>query len=110
VAKITNIGWRFGFPKKRYAIQIAGGANAYSHSIPAKIDDGEEAQWMIELAGPDNWVKRFAKSFLLPHYRWNLFWLRVEIHTSVGKTFEATIEESLKKELIAECQRQARPQ
>lgn len=105
IATITNVGWKMGLWKKQYAIQVVQ-KDLYSSNLPVKIDDGEEARWFISLDTKDNWLERFARDFLSPHPRWNLYWLRVQIHTSVGKTFESPIEKSLKEKLLNEFKRQ----
>lgn len=104
IATITNIGWKIGLFKKRHAIQVVQ-KDMYSSGVPVKIDDGEEAKWLIPLDLADNWIQRFARDFLKPYPRWNLFWLRLQIHTSVGKTFEARIEKGLRSKLMEECGR-----
>lgn len=105
-AIITNIGWKLGFLKNRYAIQMTTGAIQGSSTMPVKIDDGEEAKWLLSLERDDNWVKRFSREFLMPNPRLNLFWLRLQIHTSIGKTFNARIEKGLREELLKECMKQ----
>jgi hypothetical protein len=108
IATITNVGWKIGLRKKRYAIQVVQ-KDLYSSGVPVKIDDGEEAKWFIPLDLEDNWIQRFSRDFLMPHPRWNLFWLRIQIFTSVGKIFEARIENNLKDELLAQCMKQSNP-
>lgn len=105
VATITNVGWKVGLFKKRHAIQTVQ-KDMYSSGIPVKIDDGEEAKWLLSLDVKDNWIERFSGDLLRPHPRWNLCWLRLQIHTSVGKTFSAKIEKGLREKLLEECKRQ----
>lgn len=102
IATITNVGWKLGLLGRRHAIQLVQ-KDSYSSGLPVKIDDGEQAQWLVPLSLEDNWLQRFSRNFLLPHPRWNLLWLRLQIHTSVGKTFETSIEKGLKEELLKEC-------
>ena len=107
VVTITNVGWKLGLFKKRHGMQIVQ-KDLYSSGVPVQIDDGEEAKWLIPLGRRDNWIERFSREFLQPRPRWNLFWLRLQIHTSVGKTFGARIESGLRKKLLEECRRQVR--
>jgi hypothetical protein len=102
---ITNISWKMGLFKKQHAVQITP-KNIYSSDMPVKIDDGEEAKWFVPLDKEENWIVCFSKEILLPHPRWNLFWLRLQIHTSTGKTFKTKIERNLKKLLLEECKKQ----
>jgi len=105
-ANITNVGWKTGFLKTNHAIMFVQ-KDTYSSGLPVKIEDGEEAKWLIPLdIEEENWIIRFSRDFLLPYPRWNLFWLRVQIHTSVGKVFEAKIEKGLKEQLAKECKKQ----
>lgn len=101
---VTNVGWKVGFWKKRHAIQLVK-KDAYSSGIPVTINDGEEAKWLIPLDLEDNWAKRFARDFLMPRPRFNLFWTRLQVYTSVGKRFETQIEKSLKEKLLEECKK-----
>lgn len=106
VATITNVGWKTGFPVRSYAIMNVP-KDRFSHGIPVKIDDGEVATWLIPMnTGENNWMTHFSQVFLFPHPRWNLFWLRVQVHTSTGKVFEGKIEKELKKRLSKECEKQ----
>ena len=102
IATITNVGWRVGLFRKRHVIQLVQ-KDIYSSGVPVRIDDGKEAKWLIPLDQEDNWIERFSRDFLLPHPHWNLFCLRLQVHTSVGKTFESQIEKSLKEELLKWC-------
>jgi len=105
IATITNIGWRIGLFKKQHMIQMVT-ADLDSSALPAKIDDGEEAQWYIPLNVEDNWIEKFSRDRLPPYPRIKIFSLRLRIFTSVGKTFEARIEKSLKDKLLEECKKQ----
>jgi hypothetical protein len=106
IATITNVGWEVGLFRKRHAIQVVH-KDIYSSGLPAKIDDGEEARWMIPLDLDRNWIESFSKDFLMPYPRWNLFWMKLQIHTSVGKTFKRRIEKSLRLKLLEECKKQS---
>jgi len=107
ITAINNISWKIGFWKKQYAVQLIDDNLLYSSNIPVKINDGEEAKWFIPLDIKDNWIERFSRDFLMPHPRWNLLWLKLQIHTSVGKTFETRIEKGLQNKLLAECKKQS---
>ncbi|RUR56359.1 hypothetical protein [Vreelandella populi] len=104
-ARITNVGYRVGVRRKQFAIQSIE-ANSMSSGMPADLSDGQEARWMIPLDLSDNWIERFARDFLLPNWKIRLWSARVQVHTSVGRVFEASFEPSIKKKLAAECARQ----
>lgn len=105
IVTITNISWKKGFFKKQHAVQVTP-KNIYSSDMPIKISDGEEAKWLVPLDKEENWVECFSRDFLLPKPKWNLFWLKLQIHTSTGKTFKTRIEKDLKKVLLEECKKQ----
>ena len=105
ITTITNVGWKIGLFKKQHAIQVVPN-NISSSNLPIKIDDGEEAKWLIPLDLPENWIERFSKDFLRPNPRWNVLWVKLQIHTSIGKTFEARIEKGLRKKILEECKKQ----
>ena len=105
ITNVTNIGWKVGFYKKRYGIQTVP-LDPYSSKIPVKLNDGEEATFLIPLKQDKNWISSFSKDFLLPSPRYNLFTVRLQIFTSVGKTFSFKIEEGLKNMLLDECKKQ----
>lgn len=104
VAHITNVGYKVGLRRKQLAIQ-ATDVNPLSSRMPIELTDGQEARWMIPLDLPDNWIERFSRDFLLPNWRFRLWTARVQVHTSVGRTFEAPFETSIKKELAKACAR-----
>ncbi len=104
-ATITNVGWRIDFIKKQHMIQLVQ-KNQFSSGLPVRIDDGEEAKWLVPLDSKDNWVERFSRDFLSSYPRLMLRSLKLQIDTSVGKTFEAAIEKGLKEKLLEECSKQ----
>ena len=105
IATITNVGWRIGFFKKQHMIQVVQ-KDQLSSGLPVRIDDGEEAKWLVPLDLKDNWIERFTRDFLHRSPRLKLCSLKLQIHTSVGKTFEAAVEKSLKEKLLEECRKQ----
>jgi len=103
--KITGFGWRIGIFKKRYFYQVVDGIKMRS-DMPIMLSFSEEASYLIDLNIGDNWIKRFVKDEILPNRRLNMVSLRVYASTSIGKTVYSKIENSLKKELNEECDRQ----
>jgi hypothetical protein len=101
---ISNVGWRCGFFSKQYALQVVIGS-PLSSPLPTRLEDSQEASWFVPLDLEDGWATRFAREFLLPYPRWRIMWVRVQIITSVGKTFEANIAKSLRDTLLKECKR-----
>ena len=84
---ITGLGWKVGYWKKRYAVQIF--ESSLSSSLPKKLDHGEQARWYIPLDARDEpWFEYFAK-FLMPRYRLSCASLRGQVFLSVGRTFES---------------------
>lgn len=101
-AVIDNIGWEFGFIRKRHAIQIPPN-NRYSSQIPATVNDGATAKWFFPLDrrhDGSEWLDSFIKDFLLPHPRWNVRFIKVQLFTSIGKTFEVKLDQGMKKKIL----------
>lgn len=105
VATVDNVGWRVGFFRKQHMIQVVTGGTM-SSPLPVTLGDGGTAQWLVPLDLEDNWVERFSKDFLLPHWRLTLLTVRLRVFTTVGATFEARLESGLRKKLAEECKRQ----
>jgi hypothetical protein len=98
-AQISNIGWKVGIFKKKFSIQTPS-FDAYSSSIPSRLRDGEEARFLIPLDDEIDWLGNFVQQFLKPYPKVLVHFVWVQAHTSVGKTFEARIEKSLRIKLI----------
>lgn len=100
--RVTQIGWRSGLWKKRYAIQLY--EETMSSKLPVDLEHGQEAQWFIptNVAG-EPWPSYFSRAALLPHYRLACFTLRAQAHTSIGKIFEAKPEANLRSKLLQTC-------
>jgi hypothetical protein len=106
-AQITNIGWKVGLFRRlsRYAVQpfeFDHGriSNVASSKIPVRLKDGEEANYFVSLNEQINWLQDFSKKFLRPFPRIKSRFVKVQVFTSIGKTFEAKIEKPLRKKLI----------
>ena len=97
-AQITYIGWKIGIFHKRYAVQSIIN-DGLSSSLPIRLRDGEEARYMIPL-NETNWLENFALKMLSPYTSIQCRFARVQIFTSIGKTFEAPMEKSLQKKLV----------
>ena len=98
-AQITNIGWKTGILKKQYAVQTTI-TDGMSNQIPVRLKDGEEANYYIPLNTQTNWHEDFAKKMLMPFPKAQMHFLRVQVLTSIGKTFEASVEKNLKTKLL----------
>jgi hypothetical protein len=105
-ATIQSVGWKLGFFRKTYFIQMPG-PPILSSKLPQKLEDGESARYFfsIEPEGGDGWREQFKKALdkfkfptLMAHS------MKAQVHTSVGKTFEARIEKSLRDLLLTEKQ------
>ncbi len=106
-ATITNIGWRVGFFRKQYAIQQIDG-NAYSSPLPVELSDGQEAKYLIPFKNPSgqhHWIDEFPKGFLDKWPNFRVRTLRLQVFTSVGKTFEAKLEKGLIEKIVESAER-----
>ena len=107
VTNIIGIGWEMGLFKKLSFIQIVKNdiTDLYSSPLPIKLNDGEDAKWLVALEKKNNWIESFVKN--LGNYpRWNIYWLRLIITTANGKTFKSKVGKSLKDALLKEYYRQ----
>lgn len=102
--RITQIGWKVGLWKKRYAVQLFEAA--LSSRLPTDLAHGQEAQWFVPMAAPEEpWLQYFAKGMLMPNYRVSCHTLRAQMFSSVGHVFEAKPESNLISRLRAACER-----
>lgn len=96
--RITQIGWKVGLFKKRYAVQMYD--EAQSSRLPVELAHGQEAQWFVPLAAREEpWLQYFAKGMLMPHLATSLLTLRAHAFTSVGHVFETRPEGNLIQKL-----------
>ncbi len=101
VARVTQIGWRVGFFRKQYMVQLFDGS--MSSKLPIDLTDGQEARWLIPYADKQSWLEKFSEDFLLPHWRIKLPTVRVLVFTSLGGNFDAKLNHSLTKRLAETC-------
>jgi hypothetical protein len=95
---ITQIGWKVGLRKKRYAVQMF--ETLASSPLPVELSHGQEAKWMVPLnAREEHWLVRFARDMLLPNFRIGCFTLRAQAFTSLGHVFETKPESGLLSKL-----------
>ena len=98
-AQIIFIGWKWGFIKKQHAIVKFN--EGLSSALPIKLRDGEEAHYFIPLKDDKQILKDFANvRELLPYPRLLSFFVKVQVSTSTGVTFEKRIEKGLRKMLV----------
>ncbi|MBW1717324.1 MAG: hypothetical protein JRJ77_16135 [Deltaproteobacteria bacterium] len=98
-AQITNIGWKVGILKKKLAVRTII-EDGLSSDLPARLKDGQEASYYIPLNERTNWLKDFVHDFLLNRFRLRSRFIRVTVHTSIGKSFQAKIEKGLRDRLL----------
>jgi hypothetical protein len=102
--RITNLGGRVGYFKKRHFIIISPD-NPISHKLPVEIEPGQEANWFIdyELESGETWPDNMVKDLITSN---NLRSLRFYIYTSVGNVFRAGIEKNIIELLKKACENQ----
>ena len=96
---ITNIGWKVGLFRKRYAIQKID-SNILSSKLPVLLKEGEEVNYNIPIDKQNNWLEKFCKDMVYPYPKVNIHFVKIWASTSVDKTFESRIESNLKKKLM----------
>jgi hypothetical protein len=100
---VTQIGWRTGLFKKRFAVQMFDHTN--SSPIPIELLHGHEAQWFIPLDNKEAWFMQFAKKMLMPDYRLSCFTLRAQVFTSINRIFEKKPSLNIISELKSACKK-----
>jgi len=98
-AQVTNIGWKVGFLKKKFAVQTTI-KDRLSADLPVRLKDGQKANYYIPLSEHTNWLRDFAKDFLPNKYRLRSRFIKITVHTSIEKSFEAPIEKGLRDRLV----------
>jgi hypothetical protein len=98
-AQITNIGWKVGLFKKQHAIQTTI-QDGISSRLPVRLKDGEEASYYIPLHGEYSWLDGFINDFYQNNPKSIVKHTKIQVFTSVGKTFESTIEKGLQKYIL----------
>jgi len=98
-AQVTNIGWKVGLFKKKLAVQTTR-KDGLSSDLPIRLKDGQEANYYIPLSKNANWLRDFVKDFLPNRFRSRARFIKITVHTSIGKSFEAKIEKGLRDRLI----------
>jgi hypothetical protein len=101
--RITQIGWKTGLFRKRFAIQTFEPL-PISSNLPIEITHGQDASWFIPLSGQGQpWLDRFAKKMLCTPHQVALWTIKAQFFSSVGYTFETKIEEGLRQKFKAAC-------
>jgi hypothetical protein len=101
-AIITGIGWRVGFFKKKYGIQTVHDYPV-SSKVPLKLDHGDEASYLVGFIKDGSypyWIDEIRRSFLPCTPKISSRTIRVQVYTSIGKTFESKIERDLHQRLV----------
>jgi len=108
-AQITGIGWKVGLFKKQHAEQSII-RDHFSSDLPVRLKDGEEASYYIPfyipLHGGHIWLDDFIKDFYRYHPKSRVKHTKIRVFTSVGKTFESTIEKGLQKKILEYIEKQ----
>lgn len=99
-AQIVNIGWKIGFFKKEYSIQTLIPNDQISSPMPVRLKDGEEAKYFIPLNEETKWIENIIQKSLQPNPRIKISFMKLQVFTSVGKTFNSRIENGLKKRIL----------
>jgi len=101
--RITQIGWKVGLFRKRYAVQMC--ETITSSKLPVDLSHGQEASWMVPLAARDEpWLTYFAKGMLMPSYRMSCLTLRGCAYSSLGHEFSTRPERNLLFKLREACE------
>jgi hypothetical protein len=101
--RVTQIGWKVGLCKKRFAVQMFD--PSVSSMLPIELSHGQEAKWYIPLdLREEPWLNRFAKQVLMPCYRTSCFTLRAQVFLSLGNVFQTRPEKTLIAKMRSVCE------
>lgn len=103
-ARVTGVGWRVGFFKKEYAIQVID-KGEYSSPLPIDLSDGQEATYLIPFKGSADWLNQFSNDFVGKPTSLRSRTLKLQVFTSIGKTFERGVEKNLREKIIETASR-----
>jgi hypothetical protein len=95
----SAVGTLSGIFIKRYAVQSIIN-DEMSSTIPVRLKDGEEAKFLISLNKETNWLREFGKKMLYPFPWLQARFIKIQAYTSLGGTFEAKIEKSLRQKIL----------
>lgn len=98
-ARVTSVGWKVGLLKKSHAIQVVEN-NEYSSPLPVDLCDGQEARYLIPFEGAGVWLNKFSNNFVGHPVRLRSLTLKLQVFTSLGKTFERRVEKNLREKII----------
>ena len=101
-ANVTSIAWQVGFcSRDRVRVQIFNNVN--SHRLPAYIQEGEIARFMLPIQrnNLDDWMVRFSKELLEEYSKLSIrLTMKVCVYTSVGEVFRVKVDKGLIEEII----------
>lgn len=98
-ARVTGVGWQVGLFKKEYAVQIVD-KDEFSSPLPIDLSDGQEATYLIPFIGSADWLNQFSNDFVGKPVSLRSRTLKLQVFTSIGKTFERKVEKNLREKII----------
>jgi hypothetical protein len=91
---IKSIGWTMGIVRKRNFFQW--GLSPHSTELPARLQDGGTAMFLIPLSTADNhWVSKMREELGEPPWL-KVYFMRAHVVTSVGRNFTVRIDRSIR--------------
>ena len=105
--QINNIGWTVGLFKKQrqYAVQVIE-PDRLSSPLPVWLRYGEQANYYIPLGKKREWLEGFINDFYKLRPKSRVKHTKIQASTSIGKTFESTIEKVLQKIILESIEKQ----
>ncbi len=89
--RVTNIGWKLGLFKKRFAVQMPGGEPHINSPLPVDLTHSQTANWFVsteDVHDGENWLQDFGGKMIAGRSVWlNLLTLRAQAYTSTGHVF-----------------------
>ncbi len=107
-AIITGIGWKMGFIRRKYGIQTVQD-HPMSGKLPIKLDSGGDVSYLIGFLDEGSypyWIDEIKRSFLPYTPKISPLTIKVQVYTSIGRTYESRIKRGLRQRLAEFAKKQ----
>lgn len=96
-ATIRNISWKMGIFNKKYFMQIFDFTDPYITRLPAKLEDGDQADLFVKVNDLRNNKDFLKQLYNGPFKRIWFYFFKVKITTSTGEEFSSRINKRIRK-------------
>lgn len=71
--RVTNIGWKWGLLRRRFAVQIPGDAPHINSVLPVDLTHSQTANWIVSAEDSHNgetWAQDFSGKMIAGRWSW----------------------------------------